>query len=165
MIKAREVLERAKDNIEKEEEEKRMKEEEKIKQEISDAQLVKEKEEAEKRRKREVIKAFNVTLNFKSNSYFLTRESKEGLEEIAKDIQEHEYNKITIEGHTDSTGTKELNKRLSRQRARSVYDEFEKVGLDKDKMTYTGFAYEMPIKSNKTKEGRAANRRTEIFVE
>ncbi|MDR2191292.1 MAG: OmpA family protein, partial [Endomicrobium sp.] len=121
--------------------------------------------QAQERRQREMIKAFNLTLKFKVGSYFLTRESKEYLAKVAGEIKSQEYNKITIEGHTDSTGSKELNKRLSRQRAKSVYNEFEKAGIPREKMTYTGFAAEMPISSNKTKEGRAANRRTEIFVE
>ena len=61
--------------------------------------------------------------------------------------------------------TKEANKRLSRQRARSVHDEFVKTGIPSNKISYEGFGDSMPVKSNKTAAGRAANRRTEIFVE
>jgi outer membrane protein OmpA-like peptidoglycan-associated protein len=164
-LKAQGLVQKAKLDMEKAEEDKRIKEEAAIKQEISDAQLAKEKAQAQERRKKEVIKAFNLTLNFKTGSYFLQQESKEHLAEIAEDIKNYEYKKITIEGHTDNIASKEINKKLSRQRAKSVYDELNKAGIPKDKMTYTGFAYEMPIKSNSTREGRAANRRTEIFVE
>jgi outer membrane protein OmpA-like peptidoglycan-associated protein len=164
-IKAKGLIEKSKLNIEKAEEEERIKEEEAIKQEMSDAQLAKEKLAAQERRKKEVIKAFNLTLKFKAGSYFLTKESKEYIAKVVEEIKSKEYNKITIEGHADNSGSKELNKRLSRQRAKSVYDEFVKAQISQEKMTYTGFAYEMPIKSNKTAEGRAANRRTEIFVE
>ena len=149
----------------KAEETQRIAEEAKITTEISDEDMAKQKVEAEERRKRPMLKTYSLTTNFGTNEYFLTDEFKEQIKGIADELKDVEYKKITIEGHTDSTGTKEWNKKLSRQRARSVYDEFAKAGVDKDKMTYEGFAAEMPVDSNKTAEGRAANRRTEIFVE
>jgi len=150
---------------EKLEEAKRIAEEAKITKEISDEDLAKQKAEAEERRKRPMLKTYSLTTNFRINSYFLSEEFKEQIKAIVNDLKKYEYKKITIEGHTDSTGSKELNKKLSRQRARSVYDEFIKAGVSKEKINYAGFADSMPIKSNKTKEGRSANRRTEIFIE
>ena len=149
----------------KAEEAQRIAEEAKITTEISDEDLTKQKVEAEMRRKRSMLKTYSLTTNFRTNEYFLTDEFKEQIKEISEELKNYDYKRITIEGHTDSTGTKEWNKKLSRQRARSVYDEFVKAGVDKDKMAYEGFAAEMPTDSNKSKEGRAANRRTEIFVE
>jgi outer membrane protein OmpA-like peptidoglycan-associated protein len=163
--KAQKAIKEAKEGITETEEEERRKEEERIQKEISDAQLEKERQEAEARRKREMLKNYSLTFNFKVDEYFLTDESKEIIRQISEEIRELEYKKITIEGHTDNTGSMEYNKKLSRQRARSVVDEFIKGNIDEEKISYTGFSYTMPIKSNKTEEGRAANRRTEIFVE
>jgi len=149
----------------KAEEARRIAEEAKITTEISDEDLAKQKAEAEERRKRPMLKTYTLTTHFKTNSYFLTDELKEQIKGIAQELKNYDYKRITIEGHTDSTGTKERNKKLSRQRARSVYDEFIKNGAEKSRMGYAGFADTMSVESNKTKEGRAANRRTEIFVE
>jgi outer membrane protein OmpA-like peptidoglycan-associated protein len=148
-----------------EEKAKRLAEEAKITKEISDEELAKLMKEAEDRRKRPMLKTYSLTTNFETNSYFLTDEFKEQIKTISQELNNYDYKKITIEGHTDSTGAKEVNKKLSRQRARSVYDEFIKAGVDAEKMSYAGFAATMPVKSNNTAEGRSANRRTEIFVE
>jgi outer membrane protein OmpA-like peptidoglycan-associated protein len=150
---------------EEEEEAKRIAEEAKITQEISDADLAKQKAEAEERRKRPMLKTYTLIAHFKTNSYFLNAEDKAQIKKIGEELKDYDYKKMTIEGHTDSTGTKEINKRLSRQRARSVYDEFIKAGVPAEKMSYQGFAATMPVQSNSTAAGRAANRRTEIFVE
>jgi len=149
----------------KAEEERRIAEEAKITMEISDEDLAKQKIEAEERRKRPMLKTYTLKTHFRTNSYFLTDEFKEQIKKIAQELKNYDYKRITIEGHTDSTGTKEWNKKLSRQRAKSVYDEFAKAGVDGNKMTYEGFADTMPLESNKIAKGRAANRRTEIFVE
>jgi outer membrane protein OmpA-like peptidoglycan-associated protein len=143
----------------------RHREDAKINREISDEELAKKKVEAEARRKRNMIRTFTLTANFKTGSYFLTDEFKAQIKGITEELKNLEYKHITIEGHTDSTGSKELNKKLSRQRARSVYDEFVKAGVEKEKMSYVGFGSTMPIQSNQTITGRTANRRTEIFIE
>ena len=159
------ALEAQKVQAEEEAKAKRIEEEAKITKEISDADLAKQKAEAEARRNRPMLKTYTLTTHFDTNSYFLSEEDKRQISKIAEEVKNYDYKKIAIEGHTDSTGSKETNKRLSRQRARSVYDEFAKNGVDKTKLTYEGFAAELPVESNETAEGRAANRRTEIFVE
>ncbi|MCL1971557.1 MAG: autotransporter domain-containing protein, partial [Endomicrobia bacterium] len=143
----------------------RQRQEAMIKKEISDADLAKQKAEAEERRKRPMLKTYTLTANFKPGSYLLTEEFRAQIREIAQGLARYDYKNITIEGHTDNTGRLEVNKRLSRQRARSVYDEFIKAGIPTERISYAGFADSMPIKSNNTAAGRAANRRTEIFIE
>jgi len=144
---------------------KRMAEEAKIKQEISDAELAKKVEEAKIRRKTEMKKTFTLTLNFPVGGYFLTDEGREKIGRIADEIKTVDYKKISIEGHTDNTGGVEINKRLSRQRARSIYDELVKNGIEAEKMSYQGYAATMPVDTNNTPEGRAKNRRAQVFVE
>ncbi|MCL2335266.1 MAG: autotransporter domain-containing protein, partial [Endomicrobia bacterium] len=163
--KAKAEIAFAQGEIEKAEAAKRAAEEAAITKEISDADLAKQKAEAEARRKRTMLKTYTLTTHFATNSYELNEEDKKQIGAIAEELKGLDYKKIAIEGHTDNTGSKETNKRLSRQRARSVYDEFINAGISSEKMTYQGFADTMPVKSNSTAEGRAANRRTEIFVE
>ncbi|HEX9004484.1 MAG TPA: OmpA family protein [Blastocatellia bacterium] len=74
-----------------------------------------------------------------------------------------EYN-MSIEGHTDSTGSDEYNQKLSENRAKSVYDYLSSCGLKSDAMASKGFGEAQPIDSNDTNDGRQKNRRVEIVI-
>jgi outer membrane protein OmpA-like peptidoglycan-associated protein len=129
-------------------------------------ELQKELEEAEARRKQPAVQSFSLNAaTFKLGSSELTDESKANIRQLAEKISGYTFTKITIEGHTDSTGSAQLNKRLSKERARVVFDELAKHGINPEKMQYVGFGHTMPIDTNKTPAGRANNRRVEIFVE
>ena len=93
-----------------------------------------------------------------------TEELKDEIWEAAKEIKKAEYTKITIAGHTDSVGKYDLNKRLSQERAESARIEFVEAGIPPEKISSAGFAWDVPVQSNETREGRAANRRTEIHI-
>ncbi len=71
---------------------------------------------------------------------------------------------ILIEGHTDSTGSYEINMALSRDRANSVLNYMVSKGIDKDRLTAKGFGSSSPVASNDTAEGRAQNRRVQLTV-
>jgi len=148
----------------KQEEAQRKAEEANITKETSGENTPKQQKEAQETAKKP-IKTYTLTTHFRTNEYVLTDEFKEHIKETAKELRKNDYKKITIKGHTDSTGTKEWNSKLSRQRAKSVYDELIRAGVDASKIEYRGYSYTMPVASNKTAEGRAANRRTEVFVE
>lgn len=75
-----------------------------------------------------------------------------------------EYN-LSIEGHTDSTGSDQYNQQLSERRAKSVYDYLANCGLQSSAMVSKGFGEEQPIASNDTAEGRQKNRRVEIVIQ
>ncbi|MFB2537716.1 MULTISPECIES: outer membrane protein Omp38 [unclassified Acinetobacter] len=65
-----------------------------------------------------------------------------------------------IDGHTDNTGPRKLNERLSLARANSVKSALvHEFGVDANRLTTQGFAWDQPIADNKTREGRAMNRR------
>ncbi len=70
---------------------------------------------------------------------------------------------IVVEGHTDSTGTAENNKRLSTERAAAVAEYF-KAEKTAGTIESAGYGYEKPIASNKSKSGREMNRRVDIIV-
>jgi outer membrane protein OmpA-like peptidoglycan-associated protein len=71
---------------------------------------------------------------------------------------------LDIEGHTDSTGSDELNQKLSEQRAGSVMKYLVDQGLTDTNLTATGFGKTMPVADNSTAAGRQQNRRVEIVV-
>ena len=71
---------------------------------------------------------------------------------------------FAIGGHSDSSGAASTNLKLSGKRASSVKDYLVKKGVDASRLTSEGFGETAPIDSNKTRAGRANNRRVEIKV-
>jgi outer membrane protein OmpA-like peptidoglycan-associated protein len=67
-----------------------------------------------------------------------------------------------VGGYTDSSGSAELNRDISRQRAESVRQYLLMRGIDESRVTAVGYGEDYPIADNATAEGRAANRRVEI---
>ncbi|MHB1084218.1 MAG: OmpA family protein [Thiobacillus sp.] len=71
---------------------------------------------------------------------------------------------VDVVGHTCSIGTEKYNQGLSERRAKSVYDYFINKGIAADRLTTQGFGETKPAFSNATREGRAKNRRVELYV-
>jgi outer membrane protein OmpA-like peptidoglycan-associated protein len=71
---------------------------------------------------------------------------------------------LAIEGHTDNTGTAQVNQSLSEQRANAVRDYLLSQGLDSATLSAGGLGMNSPIADNGTPEGRQKNRRVEIIV-
>jgi outer membrane protein OmpA-like peptidoglycan-associated protein len=69
---------------------------------------------------------------------------------------------IEISGHTDKSGNEGNNKSLSKQRAQFIYDHLISKGIASNRLSYKGLGSAKPAYSNKSKDGRAANRRIEI---
>lgn len=69
---------------------------------------------------------------------------------------------ILLFGFADSQGGRDLNLKLSRERAQAVAAQFQQRGVKPGMVT--GFGYDLPVASNDTDEGRARNRRVEIWV-
>jgi OmpA-OmpF porin, OOP family len=84
------------------------------------------------------------------------------LEAIKEILKNYPNAKFSIEGHTDSTGSAKLNQKLSEDRAKVVMDKLIEKGVNPANLTSAGFGSTKPVASNKTKEGKALNRRTEI---
>ncbi|MBL8913458.1 MAG: OmpA family protein [Archangium sp.] len=72
--------------------------------------------------------------------------------------------KLTIEGHTDTTGDPDFNLPLSEARALAVKKYLESKGVAPDRLEARGFGAEQPMDSNDTDAGRAKNRRVEFKV-
>jgi len=99
---------------------------------------------------------------FEAASDQLTESSLEPLDEVVQLMTEHPSIKLTIEGHTDSTGKAETNLKLSRLRAESVKKYLTDHGVDASRLSASGFGSAKPLVSNETIEGRRRNRRVEL---
>jgi outer membrane protein OmpA-like peptidoglycan-associated protein len=92
-------------------------------------------------------------------------ESNALLDEVASVIKTHpELVKIEIQGHTDSSGSKQHNKILSQGRADAVRKALVKRGVVDKTFDSTGYGSEQPIADNDTDEGRAKNRRVQFKI-
>jgi len=90
--------------------------------------------------------------------------AREKLARFSGIVLAHPGLNLAIEGHTDSTGSDELNQKLSEQRAESVRKYLMEQGLPDSGLTATGFGKTMPIADNGTAAGRQQNRRVEIII-
>ncbi|WP_201772642.1 OmpA family protein [Endozoicomonas numazuensis] len=81
---------------------------------------------------------------------------------VGKVFKEYDKNLIEVVGYTDSSGGDKINLPLSQERAKSVADYLIHQGVSGTRITYFGAGASNPIGDNKTKEGRAMNRRVEI---
>ena len=71
---------------------------------------------------------------------------------------------LSIEGYTDTTGTEDLNMKLSNDRAKTVYDFLQAQGIAAARMKYQGFGPANPVAANDTEADRAKNRRVEVVL-
>src|SRR5262249_42049871 len=77
------------------------------------------------------------------------------LDEVVRLLQVNlEIKLVSVEGHTDNQGTDDYNDRLSRSRASSVVEYIVKKGIDRNRLTSTGFGSKKPLMSNETDQGR-----------
>ncbi len=90
-------------------------------------------------------------------------ESKPQLEEIARLLNDCSDLNVLIVGHTDNKGALDYNQSLSARRAQSVVDALSgSYGIDAARMTPVGVGMAAPVATNRTEDGRAANRRVEL---
>jgi outer membrane protein OmpA-like peptidoglycan-associated protein len=101
---------------------------------------------------------------FDHDSYVLKDESKIELSKLLILLKDNKTVRIEISGHTDNTGQKDYNLKLSENRAQAVYNYLISKGITPERLTWKGFGDSMPILPNDNSEGRAANRRTEFKV-
>jgi len=103
---------------------------------------------------------------FDTGESTLRPEATAALEQLAELIAQHPDLPILVEGHTDSTGSRASNQRLSEQRAASVMRWLvANAQVAESRMTTRGFGPSVPVASNGTAEGRQKNRRVEIKLQ
>lgn len=94
----------------------------------------------------------------------LNTESKTALTNFATSLKNTPETDVAIYGHTDNTGARDFNEKLSVQRAQSVIDFLVKNGIETKRIKGTGLAWDQPVADNATPEGRKQNRRVEVFI-
>ena len=104
-------------------------------------------------------------LNFETGSTKLTPESTPTVESLVVILKAYPNVAVRLEGHTDSTGDADANKKLSLDRAIVVKEIMIKGGIPDGRIGTDGYGQEKPIAPNETEDGRAKNRRTELVVE
>lgn len=88
------------------------------------------------------------------------------LKDLAAFMTEHSNTRVEIQGHTDSSGSKVINKRLSEARAQAVKAYLvNELKMDASRINAKGYGDEMPVASNATPEGKQANRRVVAIIE
>jgi outer membrane protein OmpA-like peptidoglycan-associated protein len=83
---------------------------------------------------------------------------------VVKWLNQYPSVHIEIEGHTDNVSSLATNMRLSKERAKAVYDFLILNGIDAERLQYKGYGPDKPISPNSTEEGRAKNRRVEMKI-
>ena len=102
--------------------------------------------------------------NFETGKAELMEESHTVLDELVAYLQRKDDERIEIGGHTDNVGTAKSNQVLSEARANTVRAYLLMKGIDPSRVTAKGYGLSQPIAENRTAEGRAQNRRTEVKV-
>ncbi len=112
----------------------------------------------------------DLVLNMPGNITFPTNQSDVNasfypvLNSVALVLKKFDKTLIDVVGHTDSTGTMQLNMQLSQQRANSVGQYLQSQGVASMRIQTQGVGPQYPIASNDTPDGRAANRRVELIL-
>jgi NitT/TauT family transport system substrate-binding protein len=105
-----------------------------------------------------------ITINFRSDDADLDTQSMAIVNsQLLPQIQIARGMLIRVEGNTDNVGDAEWNRRLSKRRAQSIVDYLVSRGIDPSRLVAKGNGPTRPVASNKTPEGRAKNRRTDIL--
>ena len=102
---------------------------------------------------------------FATNKDVIKKKSYPILEEVAQALNDNpQITLVEIEGHTDDRGRDNKNMSLSERRAGSVERFLVERGVDPQRLMSSGFGETMPLDTNSTKAGRAANRRVEFTI-
>ena len=101
-------------------------------------------------------------LNFETNSAEIMPASYEILDKLVTYLLSEAENKFELAGHTDSDGSEKSNEELSLARAEAVKTYLIGKGISAEQLITHGYGESQPVAENKTEEGKAKNRRTEL---
>jgi outer membrane protein OmpA-like peptidoglycan-associated protein/Tol biopolymer transport system component len=101
---------------------------------------------------------------FDVNKYEIKPSSQVELDKVVQLLKDNPTIKIKISGHTDNVGKPKDNLTLSNNRAKAVIAYIGARGILPARLSYEGFGATRPLADNKTEEGKARNRRTELII-
>lgn len=108
---------------------------------------------------------FDSGILFGFNSSTLSDEAKANLTQFAEVLKGTPDADVAILGHTDNVGTEKANQSVSEKRAKAVAKHLEAQGVASSQIKdVLGMNYSQPVASNDTEEGRAQNRRVEVYM-
>lgn len=110
-------------------------------------------------RPRKTLGAYAKSIHFSTGDYKLKQSSKRILNNIVQVMKEYEDVRFDIQGHTDATGNKDLNLKLSQKRVEAVSAYLISQGIEACRLHIEGYGKIIPVASNKTALGRVLNRR------
>jgi OmpA-OmpF porin, OOP family len=103
-------------------------------------------------------------IHFDFDSAALTSKAKSILDRAMPTLRQNQSKNVVVEGHTDTIGSDTYNLDLSQRRAQSVINYLVSNGANSARLTAKGLGETSPVSSNDTQEGRALNRRVEIYA-
>lgn len=103
-------------------------------------------------------------IHFEYNDIRIKAESEVIIHDLAKMMKKHPSIRLSIEGHTDNTGSAEYNLMLSDARSAEVKQALVDLGIEENRLLSNGFGEEKPAYSNETEVGRKLNRRVEFVL-
>ncbi|CAN7469142.1 OmpA family protein [Trinickia sp. LjRoot230] len=104
------------------------------------------------------------SVTFATNSYQINPALYPTLNELSTQMSQNPELVADVRGYTDNTGGAELNQRLSQNRAQAVAVYLSQHGVAPNRLAATGYGPSQPIADNNTEQGRAQNRRVEIYL-
>ncbi len=108
------------------------------------------------------LNAYAKTILFNSGKATFQQQTFPVLQSIVAILKEYPSSRFSIEGHTDSDGKDAMNQKLSEDRAAAVKNYLVENGIASDRLSSVGYGESKPIDTNKTKKGKANNRRVEV---
>ena len=103
-------------------------------------------------------------VSFDSGSATIKPSLRPVLDNLASNLAQHPGTRVTIIGHTDASGSDAVNNPLSLNRAAAVRDYLVPRGVASSRISVDGRGAREPVADNATPQGRAQNRRVEIFI-
>jgi len=116
----------------------------------------------------EILDALNsrgfiaLDIRFDTGQATIKPESKPIVDQIAAALRDNPALKVSVEGHTDNTGTPQGNKALSLKRAEAVVAALVQASIATGRLSAAGWGQDKPVADNRSEEGRAKNRRVEV---
>ncbi len=112
----------------------------------------------------QAVLSFKEPINFAYNSDVIQDDSIAQIRKTANVLKKYPNAQVRVAGYTDSLGDPAYNVDLSQRRAQAVADQLVKNGVAAENVTSVGHGAKNPVATNKTREGRAANRRVELEI-